>query len=110
MTGMSSSVAVVGAGAIGGWIADAFGHAGWTVSMLARGATLAALRADGLHVIHGTLTRRSRPRAGGAAELGSHDYVFLTVKAHALPQLAPSLQPLIGPSTVVVSATNGLPW
>jgi len=78
--------------------------------MLARGATLAALRADGLHVSRGTLTRRSRPRAGAAAELGFHDYVFLTVKAHALPQLAPSLQPLIGPSTVVVSATNGLPW
>jgi 2-dehydropantoate 2-reductase len=39
-----------------------------------------------------------------------HDYVFLTVKAQMLPDLAPSLSPLIGPSTVVISGTNGIPW
>ncbi len=55
-------------------------------------------------------TRVSRPRAGTAQELGVHDFVFLTVKAHVLPQLAPTLAPLIGPSTVVVSGTNGIPW
>ena len=38
-------------------------------------------------------TRRSRPRAGSAAELGVHDYVFLTVKAQMLPDLAPVLGP-----------------
>jgi 2-dehydropantoate 2-reductase len=43
-------------------------------------------------------------------ELGAHDFVFLTVKAQILPQLAPNLVPLIGPSTVVVSGTNGIPW
>jgi 2-dehydropantoate 2-reductase len=36
--------------------------------------------------------------------------VFLTVKAQALPDLAPSLGPLIGPGTVIVSGTNGIPW
>jgi 2-dehydropantoate 2-reductase len=54
--------------------------------------------------------RRSRPRAGSAGELGIHDYVFLTVKAQVLPELAPSLSPLLGSSTVVVSGTNGIPW
>jgi 2-dehydropantoate 2-reductase len=107
---MSSSVAIVGAGAIGAWIGDAFDRAGWSVSMLARGATLDILRASGMRVSHGAVSRTSRPRAGSAAELGVHDYVFLAVKAHLLPQLAPDLGSLIGPSTVVISGTNGIPW
>jgi 2-dehydropantoate 2-reductase len=107
---MVSSVAIVGAGAIGAWIGDAFDRAGWNVSMLARGATLETLRASGLRVAQGNETRASRPRAGSAAELGAHDYVFLSVKAQRLPELAPQLGPLIGPSTVVISGTNGIPW
>jgi 2-dehydropantoate 2-reductase len=107
---MSHSVAIVGAGAIGAWLGDAFDRAGWAVSLLARGATLEILRASGLRVAHGGETRASRPRAGSAAELGVHDYVFLTVKAQLLPLLAPHLSPLIGGSTVVVSGTNGIPW
>lgn len=107
---MSCSVAIVGAGAIGAWLGDAFDRAGWPVSMLARGATLGALRSDGLRVSSAGKARQSRPRAGTAAELGAHDFVFLTVKAQILPQLAPTLAPLIGPSTVVVSGTNGIPW
>jgi len=107
---MQPSVAVVGAGAIGAWIADALDRAGWQVAMLARGATLSTLRAAGLTVEREGEARRSRPRAGSAAELGVHDYVFLTVKAQILPELAPSLSALIGPSTVVISGTNGIPW
>ena len=107
---MSSSVAIVGAGAIGAWLADSFDRAGWPVSMLARGATLDAVRSAGLRVARAGDMRLSRPRAGTAVELGVHDYVFLTVKAQILPQLAPTLTPLIGPSTVVVSGTNGIPW
>jgi 2-dehydropantoate 2-reductase len=78
--------------------------------MLARGATLDSLRATGLRVSRGNETRASRPRAGSAAELRVHDYVFLSVKAQRLPELAPQLSPLIGPSTVVISGTNGIPW
>jgi 2-dehydropantoate 2-reductase len=107
---MNPSVAVVGAGAIGAWIADALDQAGWSVSMLARGATLTALLRDGLRVECAGESRMSRPRAGSSAELGVQDYVFLTVKAQVLPELAPSLRPLIGPATVVISATNGIPW
>jgi 2-dehydropantoate 2-reductase len=107
---MTSSVAIVGAGAIGAWLADALSRSGWRVSMMARGATLEALRGAGLRITSGGRTSVSRPRAGSAAELGEHDYVLLTVKAQVLPQLAPTLSPLIGPSSVVISATNGIPW
>lgn len=78
--------------------------------MVARGATLEALRTSGLSVTEAGDTRISRPKAGSPDELGVHDYVLLTVKAQALPQLAPSLIPLIGPTTIVVSGTNGIPW
>jgi 2-dehydropantoate 2-reductase len=107
---MSTSVAIVGAGAIGAWLGDAFDRGGWSVSMLARGTTLEALRTSGLRVAHGEETRVSHPRAGSAAELGVHDYVLLTVKAQLLPQLSPELRPLVGSGTVVISGTNGIPW
>jgi 2-dehydropantoate 2-reductase len=107
---MTSSIAIVGAGAIGSWLGDAFDRAGWRVSMLARGATLEALRSSGLRVARDDEIRSSNPRAGSADEIGPHDYVALTVKAQLLPELAPRLSPLIGPETVVISATNGIPW
>src|SRR5271154_6215710 len=107
---MTRSAAIVGAGAIGAWIADALDRAGWQVSMLARGETLRTLRAAGLCVERAGETRRCHPRAGSAAELGVHKYVFLVVKAQILPGLAPQLAALIDSSTVVVSATNGIPW
>src|ERR1700691_411954 len=109
-TPASRSAAIVGAGAIGAWIADALDRAGWRISILARGETLSALRTQGLCVERAGETRRCRPRAGSAAELGTHDYVFLAVKAQILPSLAPQLTALIGPSTMVISATNGIPW
>src|SRR5882757_4136779 len=107
---MTCSVAIVGAGAIGAWFGDAFDRAGWRVSLVARGATLQALRQSGLRVEHGGSVRTSRPRAGSSAELGVHDFIVLTVKAQLLPALAPELRPLLGPQTVVISGTNGIPW
>jgi 2-dehydropantoate 2-reductase len=107
---MAPSIAIVGAGAIGAWLGDAFDRAGWRVSMVARGATLEALRTAGLRVAHGGDTRVSWPKTGAAADLGAHDHVILTVKAQALPELAPTLSPLIGPATIVISGTNGIPW
>lgn len=106
----SPTAAIVGAGAIGAWLADALGFAGWRVSMVARGETLAALRAVGLTVDGPAGPRLSHPAAGPAADLGVQDYVVLAVKAHSLPGLAPQLAPLFGPATVVISATNGIPW
>ena len=107
---MNCSVAIVGAGAIGSWLGDAFDRAGWQVSVVARGATLEALRRAGLRVERDEEIRTSRPRAGSAHELGPQDFVVLAVKAQFLPELAPHLSPLIGPATVVISATNGIPW
>jgi 2-dehydropantoate 2-reductase len=110
MTAIMTSVAIVGAGAIGAWFGDAFDRAGWSVSMVARGATLGALKQSGLRVEQGGFVRASHPRAGSPAELGVHDFVVLAVKAQLLPALASELKPLFGPRSVVISGTNGIPW
>jgi 2-dehydropantoate 2-reductase len=110
ITGIRRSVAIVGAGAIGGWLADALDRAGWQVSLVARGATLTALRRQGLCVERNGESRTFHPAAGTPADLGVHDYVFLTVKAQHLSGLAPQLGPLFGDQTTVISGTNGIPW
>jgi 2-dehydropantoate 2-reductase len=48
--------------------------------------------------------------ASSLEEVGPVDVVFLGVKAHGLPQLAPQLRPVLGPDATVVSTQNGIPW
>jgi 2-dehydropantoate 2-reductase len=53
----------------------------------------------------------ARPTIASSLEkVGPVDVVFLGVKAHGLPQLAPHLKPVLGPDTTVVSTQNGIPW
>jgi 2-dehydropantoate 2-reductase len=113
MNSASQSVrtTVVGAGAIGGLIAAAAVRAGHAVSVLARGKTLDALRADGLTVIDDARQSVVRVNAGDAPDgFGEQDYVVIALKAQTLPAVAASLCPMIGPDTVIVAAMNGLPW
>jgi 2-dehydropantoate 2-reductase len=103
--------AVVGAGAIGGLIAAAAVRAGHAVSVLARGRTLDTLRADGLKVIDDACESVVRVDASDdPASFGVQDYVVIALKAQTLPAVAASLQPMVGPDTVIVAAMNGLPW
>lgn len=105
------SVAIVGAGAIGGWLGTRLARSGRQVSALARGDTLAALRAHGLRLQQGGERLQAPVRASDqASELGAHDLVIVAVKAPALPGIAPAIGPLIGPGTVVLTAMNGVPW
>ena len=105
-------VCIVGAGAIGGYIASrlAISRAADT-SVLVRSATLAALRADGLRVESSGEASTVVVRASdSAAELGPQDVVVLSVKAQAAPAAVASMASLLGPSTVVLPALNGVPW
>lgn len=104
-------VCIVGAGAIGGWMGVQLAQAGSELSVLARGPTLQALRERGLtlHSAAGSMTVRVRASAD-ARELGVQDLVVVAVKAPAMAQVAASLAPLLGPSTIVLTAMNGVPW
>jgi 2-dehydropantoate 2-reductase len=104
-------IAIVGAGAIGGLIGFRLASRGHPVSLLARGATLAALHRHGLRLAAVDGVQSVAVAASDdPADLGVQDLVVLAVKAPALPVLAPTLGPLVGPHTLVLSAMNGVPW
>lgn len=105
------NICVVGAGAIGGWIAARLALAGNEVSVVARDETLAAIDTLGLHITDGGETRCvAVATASDPAQLGVQDVVVLAVKAPALPGIATSLGTLIGPDTQIVPMLNGVPW
>ena len=105
------SVTIVGAGAIGGWLGARLAAQGVHVSLLARGATLASLQQHGLRLRSGDAEQRYQlPATSDAATLGVQDLVVLAVKAPALPDIARSIGPLLGPDTGVLTAMNGVPW
>ncbi|MDP9046437.1 MAG: 2-dehydropantoate 2-reductase [Pseudomonadota bacterium] len=104
-------IAVVGLGAVGGLLAGRLASAGHRVSALARGATLAAVRERGLR-LHwsGAETSVAIDAHEDAAALGPQDLVIAAVKGPALTAAAASMQPLLGPATIVLPAMNGVPW
>jgi 2-dehydropantoate 2-reductase len=104
-------VCVLGAGAIGGFIGTRLAAAGVPTSALARGATLAALRAHGWRAeTGGELITAPVRAAADPAELGPQDLVVLAVKAPAARSAAAAIGLLLGPETMVLTAMNGVPW
>ncbi len=102
---------IYGAGAIGGWLGVKLARAGCETSVVARGATLDALRAHGLRLQEGGATHTAQVRASSTpAELGVQDLVVVAVKAPAMAEVAKAIRPLLGPDTMVLTAMNGVPW
>lgn len=104
-------VCIYGAGAIGGWIGSKLAQAGSAIDVVARGATLEALKRDGLILASGD-TRVAVPvkASEDPKTLGVQDLVIVAVKAPALPAVAQQIAPLLGPDTIVLTAMNGVPW
>jgi 2-dehydropantoate 2-reductase len=104
-------VCVVGAGAIGGWIAAEFALAGLDVSIVARGDTLRMIDSEGLRLTEGGNDHCvAVATAEDAKDLGEQGLVIIAVKAPALAEIAPTLEPLIGDETTVLPMLNGVPW
>jgi 2-dehydropantoate 2-reductase len=104
-------VCIVGAGAIGCTLAARFALAEVSVSVVARGATLSAIRQHGVVLTDLEGTHKVQVHAtDDPAALGIQDVVFVCTKADALTNVLPSLVGLIGPETIVVPAVNGVPW
>jgi 2-dehydropantoate 2-reductase len=107
-----SRICVFGAGAIGGYVGARLALKGEAdVSLIARGAHLAAMKTNGLtlrqagetHVVHPQVTDQP-------SELGPQDFIILTLKAHGLAGVIDQLTPLMGPDTAILFAQNGIPW
>ena len=104
-------ICIFGAGAIGGFIAGYMARSGTAVSVVARGAHLEAIRANGLTVEAPDETFTAKLHASDdPAELGVQDAVLVTVKAPALPLVARTIAPLLASDTPVAFLTNGVPW
>jgi 2-dehydropantoate 2-reductase len=104
-------IAIVGAGAIGGYVGAALHRGGADVHLVARGANLAAMREHGVRVLseRGDFTAHA-PVTDDPAEIGPVDVVFLGLKAYQYASAGALLAPLLHDTTAVVAAQNGLPW
>lgn len=82
------------------------------VSVVARGPHLAAMQEKGLTLLEDGRDPINVPvrASDNAADLGPQDYVFITLKAHSVPAVVDTMQPLIGAETTLVSGVNGVPW
>jgi 2-dehydropantoate 2-reductase len=104
-------ICIYGAGAIGGYMAVMMKRGGADISLVARGAHLAAMKEKGLTLLMGgERITEHMPATSDPRELGPQDYVIIGLKAHQAWEAADHMRPLIGPNTAVVTAQNGVPW
>ena len=106
-------ITIVGAGAIGGYLGAKLALAGEDVTFIARNKNLAAINARGFRLIQedGSALHAAQVRAvEHMADAGPQDAVLLTLKAHQVRDVLPGLRALFGPSTMVVTMINGVPW
>jgi 2-dehydropantoate 2-reductase len=105
-------IAVVGAGAIGGYVGGWLAAAGEDVTFIARGANLAAIRQNGMRVIgeDGTEVVARTAVYEKTADAGPQDYVILAVKAHQVGAIAADVAALCHADTAIVTMQNGIPW
>ena len=105
-------ICIIGAGAIGGLLAVKLAGAGEAVSVIDRGAHLAAIRVNGLqlHWDDGSVLKAKVNACETAAEAGKQELVVLAVKAYDLEAATKDIENLLGPETMVMTVQNGIPW
>jgi 2-dehydropantoate 2-reductase len=105
------TVAVVGAGAIGGFVGAHLSRSGEDVILVARGPHLAAMRSRGVTVRRGDEEFTAYPEVtDDIAAIRRADTVFLTLKAHSISAVAPAVGAALADGASVVGAQNGIPW
>jgi 2-dehydropantoate 2-reductase len=105
-------VCVVGAGAIGGFMAVRMAHAGHQVSVIARGPHLAAIQQNGLKLIQDDeeWVAKDLVATSRLDEVGTQDVVILALKAHQIEPIVDDLNAMLGGDSVMVTLQNGIPW
>src|ERR1700722_16366455 len=106
-------IAIVGAGAIGGYVGARLALAGEHVTFMVRGANLEAIRSAGVTLItsdgHKQIATNVKASNDYAAT-GPQELVILAVKAHQVEAVASDVPKLFGPDSVVVTMQNGIPY
>src|SRR3984885_12194832 len=103
-------IAVVGTGGVGGGFGAALAKAGADVAFIARGAHLAAMKAQGLQVRsdRGDIHLVPTQATDDPASIGKVDIVLFCVKLWDVESAGQSIRPLIGPETAVIPLQNGV--
>src|ERR1700681_4720838 len=106
-------IAIIGAGAIGGYVGVKLALCGEDVTFVVRGANLDAIRKNGMKLVmsDGSEHVASRVKAtNDYAAAAAQDMVILAMKAHQVEAVANDVPKLYGPDTVVVTMQNGIPY
>jgi 2-dehydropantoate 2-reductase len=106
-------IAIIGVGAIGGYVGIRLARAGEDVTFIARGANLEALRTRGIRMLNANGTEEVVPRVKATddyAEAGPQDIVVLAMKAHQVEAVTGDVPKLFGSKTVVIPMQNGIPY
>jgi 2-dehydropantoate 2-reductase len=106
-------IAVIGAGAIGGYVGAKLALAGNDVTLMVRGANLQAIRSNGIRLISADGSEqpaRNVRATDDYATAGPQELVILAMKAHQLDGVTGDLPALLGPATSVVTMQNGIPY
>jgi 2-dehydropantoate 2-reductase len=106
-------IAIIGAGAIGGYVGVKLALSGEDVTFIVRGANLQAIRSHGMKlVVHDGSEQVARDvkASNDYAAVGVQDIVILAMKAHQLEAVVDDVPKLIGPHTLIVTMQNGLPF
>jgi 2-dehydropantoate 2-reductase len=106
-------IAIIGVGAIGGYVGIRLALAGEDVTFIARGANLEALQRSGIRLENADGTVESVPRVRATddyATVGPQDIIVLAMKAHQVEAVTGEVPKLIGPETVVIPMQNGIPY
>ncbi len=102
-------IAVMGAGSTGGYFGGMLARGGNDVSLIARGAHLEAIRANGLKVVRDDEEFTVQCQAtDNPAEVGHVELALLCVKTYQSEAAIPLMQPLVGPETTVLCLQNGV--
>lgn len=106
-------IAIIGVGAIGGYVGIRLALAGEDVTFIARGANLEALRSSGIRLVTAEGSEHVVPTVKATSDYaaaGPQDIVILAMKAHQVEDCAREVPKLFGPDTVVVPMQNGIPY
>lgn len=101
---------IVGSGGVGGYFGAKLAKAGVDVTLLARGAHLAAIRQNGLMIrsaVEGDWTVQVNA-VDGVSGLPSPDIILFCVKSFDTESAAKLVAPIVGPNTGVISLQNGI--
>lgn len=103
-------IAVMAAGAVGGYFGGRLAAAGHDVSFIARGAQLEAIRKDGLKIESplGNLHLNNVRATSDPKDIGVVDVVLFAVKLWDTEIAAETAKPLVGPQTRVITFQNGV--